>query len=116
MANHLAKLDVRSCATLEEIFVENEAALKGETKPFNFHCLTSLTLWELPELKYFYNGKLSLEWPMLTQLDVYHCDKLKLFTTEHHSGEVADIEYPLRTSIDQQAVFSVEKVPKRFPL
>ncbi|KAH1199675.1 hypothetical protein GmHk_18G052976 [Glycine max] len=110
VANHLAKLDVRSCATLEEIFVENEAALKGETKPFNFHCLTSLTLWELPELKYFYNGKLSLEWPMLTQLDVYHCDKLKLFTTEHHSGEVADIEYPLRTSIDQQAVFSVEKV------
>ncbi|KAG4937123.1 hypothetical protein JHK85_052042 [Glycine max] len=110
VANHLAKLDVRSCATLEEIFVENEAALKGETKPFNFHCLTSLTLWELPELKYFYNGKHSLEWPMLTQLDVYHCDKLKLFTTEHHSGEVADIEYPLRTSIDQQAVFSVEKV------
>ncbi|KAL5166939.1 putative disease resistance protein [Glycine soja] len=110
VANHLAKLDVRSCATLEEIIVENEAALKGETKPFNFHCLTSLTLWELPELKYFYNGKHSLEWPMLTQLDVYHCDKLKLFTTEHHSGEVADIEYPLRTSIDQQAVFSVEKV------
>uniref|UniRef100_A0A0R0FCI4 AAA+ ATPase domain-containing protein n=1 Tax=Glycine max TaxID=3847 RepID=A0A0R0FCI4_SOYBN len=110
VANHLAKLDVRSCATLEEIFVENEAALKGETKLFNFHCLTSLTLWELPELKYFYNGKHSLEWPMLTQLDVYHCDKLKLFTTEHHSGEVADIEYPLRTSIDQQAVFSVEKV------
>ncbi|KAG4922372.1 hypothetical protein JHK86_051185 [Glycine max] len=110
VANHLAKLDVSSCATLEEIFVENEAALKGETKPFNFHCLTSLTLWELPELKYFYNGKHSLEWPMLTQLDVYHCDKLKLFTTEHHSGEVADIEYPLRTSIDQQAVFSVEKV------
>ncbi|KAG4377892.1 hypothetical protein GLYMA_18G226850v4 [Glycine max] len=110
VANHLAKLDVRSCATLEEIFLENEAALKGETKPFNFHCLTSLTLWELPELKYFYNGKHSLEWPMLTQLDVYHCDKLKLFTTEHHSGEVADIEYPLRASIDQQAVFSVEKV------
>ncbi|KAL5166948.1 putative disease resistance protein [Glycine soja] len=78
VANHLAKLDVSSCATLEEIF-------------------------------YFYNGKHSLEWRMLTQLDVYHCDKLKLFTTENHSGEVADIEYPLRTSIDQQAVFSVEK-------
>nr|AEB06129.1 Rpp4 candidate R7 [Glycine max] len=110
VASHLAMLDVRSCATLEEIFVENEAVLKGETKQFNFHCLTTLTLWELPELKYFYNEKHSLEWPMLTQLDVYHCDKLKLFTTEHHSGEVADIEYPLRASIDQQAVFSVEKV------
>ncbi|KAG4922369.1 hypothetical protein JHK86_051182 [Glycine max] len=110
VASHLAMLDVRSCATLEEIFVENEAVMKGETKQFNFHCLTTLTLWELPELKYFYNGKHLLEWPMLTQLDVYHCDKLKLFTTEHHSGEVADIEYPLCTSIDQQAVFSVEKV------
>ncbi|KAH1199672.1 hypothetical protein GmHk_18G052974 [Glycine max] len=110
VASHLAMLDVRSCATLEEIFVENEAVLKGETKQFNFHCLTTLTLWELPELKYFYNEKHSLEWPMLTQLDVYHCDKLKLFTTENHSGEVADIEYPLRASIDQQAVFSVEKV------
>ncbi|KAL5166952.1 putative disease resistance protein [Glycine soja] len=110
VASHLAMLDVRSCATLEEIFVENEAVMKGETKQFNFHCLTTLTLWELPELKYFYNGKHLLEWPMLTQLDVYHCDKLKLFTTEHHSGEAADIEYPLCTSIDQQAVFSVEKV------
>nr|AEB06131.1 Rpp4 candidate R10 [Glycine max] len=110
VASHLAMLDVRSCATLEEIFVENEAVMKGETKQFNFHCLTTLTLWELPELKYFYNGKHLLEWPMLTQLDVYHCDKLKLFTTEHQSGEVADIEYPLCTSIDQQAVFSVEKV------
>ncbi|KAG4925505.1 hypothetical protein JHK87_051045 [Glycine soja] len=51
VASHLAMLDVRSCATLEEIFVENEAVMKGETKQFNFHCLTTLTLWELPELK-----------------------------------------------------------------
>ncbi|KAL5166974.1 hypothetical protein HKD37_18G051816 [Glycine soja] len=54
MANHLVKL-VKHCERLEEIFVEDEAALKGETKQFTFHCLTSLILRELPELKHFYH-------------------------------------------------------------
>ncbi|RDY07160.1 hypothetical protein CR513_08760, partial [Mucuna pruriens] len=109
MANHLVIFDVRYCEKLIEFFVEDEAALKGETKQFIFRCLTSLTLYGLPQLKYFYHGKHLLEWPMLTDLDIYHCDKLKLFTTEHHSGEIADIEDQLGISIDQQAVFSVEK-------
>jgi len=90
VAKNLAMLDV--CATLVEILVESEAAFEGETRQFNFHCLISFTLWELPELKYFYPGKNSLEWPMLSHLDIYHCDKLNLFRTEHHSGEVADVE------------------------
>lgn len=56
-----------------EILVESEAAFGRETKQFNFHCLITFTLWELPELKYFYPGKNSLEWPMLSHLDIYHC-------------------------------------------
>ena len=110
VANHLVMLDVRDCARLVEILVENEAALKGETKQFIFHCLISITLRKLPELKYFYNGKHSLEWPMLAYLDIYHCDKLKLFTSEHNSGEVADIEDQVGISNHQQAIFIVEKV------
>ncbi|KAK7340193.1 hypothetical protein VNO77_20889 [Canavalia gladiata] len=110
VASHLVKLEVRFCARLTEIFTEDETALKEATKQLIFHCLTSLILWGLPELKYFYAGKHSLEWLMLTKLDVYHCDKLKLFTTEHHHGEDAHIEDKLGISIAQQAVFSVEKV------
>ncbi|BAT83721.1 hypothetical protein VIGAN_04091900 [Vigna angularis var. angularis] len=110
VANHLVKLHVRACATLVEIFAVADAAINGETKQFNFHCLTSLTLWELPELKYLYPGKHTLEWPMLTHLDIYHCDQLKLFKTEHHSDEFADTEDQLGISIHQQAAFSVEKV------
>uniref|UniRef100_K7K2D2 Disease resistance protein At4g27190-like leucine-rich repeats domain-containing protein n=2 Tax=Glycine subgen. Soja TaxID=1462606 RepID=K7K2D2_SOYBN len=110
VANHLVMLDVRDCARLVEILVENEAALKGETKQFIFHCLISITLRKLPELKYFYNGKHSLEWPMLAYLDIYHCDKLKLFTSEHNSGEVADIEDQVGISNHQQAIFIVEKI------
>ncbi|XP_022635603.1 uncharacterized protein LOC106759214 isoform X1 [Vigna radiata var. radiata] len=110
VANHLVKLHVRACATLVEIFAEADEAINGETKQFNFHCLTSLTLWELPELKYLYPGKHTLEWPMLTQLDIYHCDQLKLFKTEHHSDEFAHTKDQLGISIHQQAAFSVEKV------
>ncbi|WVZ06550.1 hypothetical protein V8G54_019896 [Vigna mungo] len=95
VANHLVKLHVRACATLVEIFAAADAAINGETKQFNFHCLTSLTLWELPELKYLYPGKHTLEWPMLTHLDIYHCNQLKLFKIEHHSDEFADAENQL---------------------
>lgn len=116
VANHLIKLDVRYCLKLEEIFAEDEAALKGENKQLVFHCLTFLALWELPELKYLYPGKHSMEWPMLTHLDVYHCGKLKLFTTEPHSSQDAHIGDQLGVSINRQAIFSVEKVPKRFIL
>lgn len=110
VANHLIKLHVRACATLVEIFVEAETAFEGETKQFNFHCLTSITLWELPELKYLYPGKHTLEWPMLAHLDIYHCDKLKLFKIEHHSDEFSDTKDQLGISIHQQPAFSVKKV------
>ncbi|XP_052724944.1 uncharacterized protein LOC108347396 isoform X2 [Vigna angularis] len=110
VANHLVKLHVRACATLVKIFVETETASEVETKQFNFHCLTSITLWELPELKYLYPGKHTLEWPMLTHLDIYHCDQLKLFKTEHHSDEFSDKKDQLGISIHQQPAFSVKKV------
>ncbi|KAL2330384.1 hypothetical protein Fmac_017965 [Flemingia macrophylla] len=111
VANHLVKLEVKNCARLTEIFVPHEADLKGTTKQLKFHSLNSLTLRELPDLKNFYHEKHLLEWPMLKCLDIYHCDMLKLFTSEHHSGEVPDVEDQLDASIDQQSVFSsVEKV------
>ncbi|XP_027351357.1 uncharacterized protein LOC113862472 [Abrus precatorius] len=110
LSSHLVTLCVRHCGRLVEIFAEDEAAMKEEPKQFIFHCLTSLTLWELPELKYFYPGKHSLEWPMLKYIDIYCCDKLKLFTTQNHSGEDAHKEDQHGFSIDQQAIFLVEKV------
>ena len=47
---------------------------------------------------------------MLLHLDIYNCDKLNLFRTEHHSGEVADVEDQFDIWINQRGLFSVEKV------
>ncbi|KAJ1426838.1 P-loop containing nucleoside triphosphate hydrolase [Sesbania bispinosa] len=110
VTNHLVTLDVKYCERLEEIVVGDEVALEGETKKLIFHCLISLTLWGLPELKYFYPEKHSLEWPILKYLDVYHCDKLKLFTIEPSNCQDAHLDDQLGVSIDKQATFDVEKV------
>ncbi|KAM4097485.1 hypothetical protein ACJW30_07G003500 [Castanea mollissima] len=45
---------------------------------FVFPQITSLTLRSLPELKCFYPGKHSLEWPSLKSLTISKCDKVKI--------------------------------------
>ncbi|KAI9079939.1 hypothetical protein K1719_038185 [Acacia pycnantha] len=101
----LEKLELKCCEGLEEIIANNKNKTVGScNKVFIFHNLSSLTLWELPELNYFYSGLHHLEWPQLNLLNVYHCCKLRTFTAKFpsHLHEAH--------STNEQAIVSVEKV------
>ncbi|XP_029128348.1 uncharacterized protein LOC114916212 [Cajanus cajan] len=87
----LEELEVRECRELVEIFSKGGEA-EGATKMFGFSSLTSLTLTELPKLKYFYPGLHKLEWPVLQELDAFQCEPVKLKCEEDDAEEQVLIE------------------------
>ncbi|KAJ0087495.1 hypothetical protein Patl1_06989 [Pistacia atlantica] len=88
----LKELKIIACG-LEEIVVAKEE-IDG-TPRFCFPQLTILNLINLPRLKHFYLGLHTIEWPMLKQLLVYGCGKIKVYALDGES---------------QPALFSFEKV------
>lgn len=83
VAKDLVKLEdlhVKHCEELMLIVAENNADPKGKNLELSFPCMISMTLLELPKLKYFYRS--------------LHFDTLKLSTHQesHSEGEVIDIE------------------------
>ncbi|XP_021911828.1 uncharacterized protein LOC110825662 [Carica papaya] len=69
---------------------------------FVFPQVSSVELRTLPELKSFYPSKHTTEWPKLKRLDVYHCEKLWLYSPEYaiqsyEDGRlnVPDLQMPL---------------------
>ncbi|XP_044475553.1 uncharacterized protein LOC123203298 isoform X1 [Mangifera indica] len=91
----LKRLTLRYCG-LEEIVAKQEV---DGTPRFLFPQLTRLKLSNLPELKHFYMGSYTVEWPMLKELLVYGCKKIKVYALE---GE------------NQPALFWFEKVVPNF--
>ncbi|XP_044475558.1 uncharacterized protein LOC123203299 isoform X3 [Mangifera indica] len=87
----LKKLTLLSCG-LEEIVSKQEV---DGTPKFLFPQLTWLMLCNLPELKHFYMGSHTAEWPTLKELYVSDCNKIKVYTSDGES---------------QLALFSFEKV------
>ncbi|XP_044474977.1 probable disease resistance protein At4g27220 [Mangifera indica] len=77
----LKQLTLRSCG-LEEIVGKQEV---DGTPRFLFPQLTWLKLSGLPELKYFYMGSYTAEWPMLKELLVYGCKKIKVYALKGES-------------------------------
>ncbi|TKY63985.1 putative disease resistance protein RGA4 [Spatholobus suberectus] len=88
----LEALSVTDCRELVEIFSEDENAAEGATEEFVFRRLTSLTLKELPGLKYFYPGLYKLECPVLEELRACHFELLKHKCQEDHPGEQVRIQ------------------------
>ncbi|XP_031272206.1 uncharacterized protein LOC116130617 [Pistacia vera] len=87
----LKELWISSCG-LEEIVAKEEV---DGTPTFLFPQLTFLKLQNLAELRHFYLGLHTIEWPMLKCLVVYDCGKTKLYALDGES---------------QPAMFSFEKV------
>ncbi|XP_030958838.1 disease resistance protein At4g27190-like [Quercus lobata] len=103
----LEKLEIRDCATVEEIIAKEEGI--ETTTLFVFPRLFSLILESLPELKSFYPGKHTSEWPLLKRLDIYECDKLKIFGSNKESVEETNgLDHDV--SVIQQRFFFSEKV------
>ncbi|TKY63988.1 Disease resistance protein RPS2 [Spatholobus suberectus] len=97
----LQELKVTDCRELVEIFSKDEKTAEGATKMFVFHCLTSLTLKELPGFKYFYPGLHTLEWPVLENLHAFHCELVTLKCQEDHPEEQVVIQIEKVIQMDQ---------------
>ena len=102
----LESLRINDCELMEEI-VALEEGLETTTK-FVFPQVTSLTLESLPELKYFYPRKHTLEWPSLKILNIYKCNKLRIAASN-------ELSFPNTDGLGhhvpvQQPLFLIEKV------
>ena len=103
----LKELQIQDCATVEEIVAKEEGI--ETTTLFVFPRLFSLNLAKLPELKSFYPGKHTSEWPLLNKLKIYDCDKLKIFGSNKESVEETNgLDHDV--SVIQQRFFFSEKV------
>ena len=84
-----------------------EEGLETVTK-FVFPQLVSLSLELMPDLKCFYPGKHTIEWPSLKQLMIFKCDKVKIVALNELSFPNTDAlghDVPI-----QQPFFQIEKV------
>ncbi|KAJ0087501.1 hypothetical protein Patl1_07050 [Pistacia atlantica] len=77
----LKELKMFSCG-LEKIVAKEEA---DKTPRFLFPQLTFLQLDNLPQLKHFYLGLHTIEWPRLKQLLVDNCGKTKVYASDGES-------------------------------
>ncbi|XP_028782835.1 uncharacterized protein LOC114738939 [Neltuma alba] len=85
----LKKLEIRQCHALEEIVGKEEAVAEGASRKFEFHYLTTLTMYHLPSLKFFYPGRYTLEFSSLVSLSVFDCNKLEIFASDFRSHQGA---------------------------
>ncbi|XP_075658235.1 disease resistance protein At4g27190-like [Castanea sativa] len=100
----LESLDMDDCGLMEEIVALEEEL---ETTKFVFPRITSLSLQLLPELKCFYRGKHTSEWPSLRSLTIHKCDKVKI-------GASNELSFPDTDGLGhhvpiQQHLFLIEK-------
>jgi hypothetical protein len=84
----LEKLKIKSCDQLRELVGMEEDASTGLIKKFVFPRLTSLDLYKLPELTWFYSELFSVECPKLNDISVLDCPKLELFEGAQGSGYI----------------------------
>ena len=109
----LERLEIKDCATVEEIVAKEEGI--ETTTLFVFPQLTYLELQNLPELKSFYPGNYTSEWPSLKGLRIQKCDKLKTFGSNKSSVEETN-GLSHHASLSLQPLFFVEKVRSNYKL
>ncbi|KAH9754906.1 Disease resistance protein [Citrus sinensis] len=104
----LQSLEIVNCKVLQEIISRDRAEADQETTPcFVFPRLTTLVLLGLPELRCFYPGMHTSEWPALKELEVRSCGKIKPFSSELSLNKEND---QLGIPAAQVPLFSFEKI------
>ncbi|KAL4637883.1 hypothetical protein ACB092_03G109800 [Castanea dentata] len=105
--SQLEALEINDCAMMEEIVAKEEGI--ETTTLFVFLKLTTLRLYNLPELKSLYPERNILEWPSLESLDIRKCNKLKMFgSNESSMQETNGLGHD--ANLIEQPVFFVEEV------
>ncbi|KAK3200791.1 hypothetical protein Dsin_024206 [Dipteronia sinensis] len=85
--SQLEQLCIYRCGAMEKIVAEEEGAdLEAGTR-FYFPRLTSLELRGLSQLRYFYPGRHTAEWPALNKLSISDCMELGLLASEENNEE-----------------------------
>jgi chorismate mutase len=102
----LEKLEIGSCQNLTDIIGKEEVGVADAAEKFLFPCLTSLKLYYLRELTYFYPEIFNVECRELHELLVLECPNLELFQSSFTEGEGESSSI----SINRQPLFSDIKV------
>jgi hypothetical protein len=87
---------------LTEIVGKEVHVAADRAELFVFPCLTSLYLYDLPELTYFYCEIFTVECPELCKLLVLDCSKFELFQCARLEGDGEGSS----TSTNRQPLFS----------
>ncbi|KAF8038992.1 hypothetical protein BT93_B1517 [Corymbia citriodora subsp. variegata] len=103
----LENLEVNDCG-VEEIIAEEDEGVGMSVDDLIFPRLMVLILIELPKLRSFYGNSHTSTWPLLKELMVKHCNKIRPIS---FASEIQSCQDDT-TSEDQLALFSFEK---RFP-
>ncbi|KAI6668229.1 hypothetical protein NL676_023821 [Syzygium grande] len=103
----LEELRVESCG-LKEIVASGDDASNSTTAQFLFPELTSLVLHDMPQLKSFCPNVPTLNWPILKELRVTHCDKMNMlsFAASINKWAQRNDQHDL---LDHEAHFSFER-------
>ncbi|KAK2640389.1 hypothetical protein Ddye_028184 [Dipteronia dyeriana] len=88
--SELEYLSVSDCG-VEEIVAKEGEAVEEEPTRFLFPKMISLKLHNLPKLRTFYPGRHTIEGPVLKNLELYHCGKVRIFISEVLSIQELDI-------------------------
>ncbi|KAG8479169.1 hypothetical protein CXB51_029721 [Gossypium anomalum] len=106
----LGYLEIHDCG-VEEIVSKLEEGSDSETAVnFEFDRLYALILWKLQKLKCFYPGKHTAKWPMLKELVVGECGKMRIFGTQLNTNN-GQLDSPIHPPL-----FLVEKVIPKLQL
>ncbi|XP_018727699.2 uncharacterized protein LOC104441515 [Eucalyptus grandis] len=100
----LEELVVQSCG-VEQIIIEEDGVGMSTSNLF-FPGLINLKLLELPKLRSFYENSHTSTWPLLKELRVRHCGKMRSFSS---ACEIQSCQ-GTTTNGYQPAIFSPEKV------
>ncbi|KAL8517963.1 hypothetical protein ACS0TY_009310 [Phlomoides rotata] len=74
----LVELYISDCIKMEQVFLWNEKQISSlHPRPITFPKLTSLFLFNLPMINILCKGVESIEFPLLTQMDIRKCPNLK---------------------------------------
>ncbi|MED6204287.1 hypothetical protein PIB30_007758 [Stylosanthes scabra] len=108
--SNITDLDVRNCEKLVEIVTKNNRAANEETnkESIMFPELFSLTLHNLPNLTYIYDGMQILSCPNLQKLDVHRCKLFKKFAIDDSAAKVNTSDL-FQLSLDMEDVMILEK-------
>ncbi|MCH79369.1 disease resistance protein, partial [Trifolium medium] len=78
---NLQKLEVRNCANIEEI-ISHEEEIETSANHILFCALQHILLQKLPNLKVFFQGHDSLDFPSLQKVNIEYCPNMEAFSRD----------------------------------